>query len=96
MIFLQHVMLFLGIMQAKILKHHVKGKDKYRLDNGVKPRPVADDLIYNSGVTYAIPLLLYKTELGSSIHPEHVDIFHKGRVIRQSIIIGIKMVPILT
>ena len=62
----------------KILKHHVKGKDKYRLDNGVKPRPVADDLIYNSGVTYAIPLLLYKTELGSSIHPEHVDIFHKG------------------
>ena len=63
---------------AKILKHHVKGKDKYRLDNGVKPRPVADDLIYNSGVTYAIPLLLYKTELGSSIHPEHVDIFHKG------------------
>jgi hypothetical protein len=40
----------------KLLKFHVKG-DKYRLDNGVKPRPVADDLIYNSGNTYSIPLL---------------------------------------
>lgn len=61
----------------KLLKHHVRG-DKYKLDNGVKPRPVADDLIYNSGNTYAIPLLLYKTELGSSIHPEHIDAFHVG------------------
>lgn len=61
----------------KLLKFHVRG-DKYKLDNGVKPRPVADDLIYNSGNTYSIPLLLYRTELGSSIHPEHVDIFHKG------------------
>lgn len=59
----------------KLLKFHVRD-DKYKLDNGVKPRPVADDLIYNSGNTYSIPLLLYKTELGSSIHPEHVDIFH--------------------
>ena len=25
-----------------------------------------------------MPLLVYKTELGSSIHPEHVDAFHKG------------------
>lgn len=61
----------------KLIKHHVKGVDKYRLDNGMKPRPVADDLIYNSGNTYSIPLLLYKTELGSAIHPEHVDVFHK-------------------
>ena len=61
----------------KLLKFHVRG-DKYKLDNGVRPRPVADDLIYNSGNTYAIPLLLYKTELGSSIHPEHIDAFHKG------------------
>ena len=44
----------------------------------MRPRPVADDLIYNSGNTYALPLLLYKTELGSSIHPDHVDAFHKG------------------
>jgi hypothetical protein len=61
----------------KLLRFHVKG-DKYRLDNGVKPRPVADDLIYNSGNTYSIPLLLYRIELGSSIHPEHIDAFHVG------------------
>jgi len=61
----------------KLIKYHVRG-DKYKLDNGVKPRPVADDLIYNSGCTYATPMFLYKIELGSSIHPEHIDIFHKN------------------
>ena len=54
------------------------------MDNGCKPRPVADDLIYNSGNTFSIPLLLYRTELGSSIHPEHVDAFHKGNYQAQS------------
>lgn len=62
---------------AKLLKFHTRG-DKYKLDQGVKPRPVADDLIYNSGNTYSIPLLMYKIELGSSIHPEHIDAFHRG------------------
>ncbi len=61
----------------KLLKFHVRG-DKYKLDQGVKPRAVADDLIYNSGNTYAIPIFLYKIELGSSIHPDHIDIFHKA------------------
>ena len=60
----------------KLLKFHVRG-DKYKIDNGCKPRAVADDLIYNSGNTYSIPLLLYKLEMGSSIHPEHIEIFHK-------------------
>jgi len=60
----------------KLLKYHVR-EDKYKLDNGVRPRPVADDLIYNSGNTYAIPIFLYRIELGSSIHPEHIDIFHR-------------------
>jgi hypothetical protein len=60
----------------KLLKHHVRD-DKYKLDNGVKPRAVADDLIYNSGNTFSIPLFLYKIELGSSIHPEHIDVFHR-------------------
>ena len=60
----------------KLIKYHCRG-DKYKLDNGVLPRPVADDLIYNSGCTYATPILLYKIQLGSSIHPEHVDVFHK-------------------
>jgi len=61
----------------KLLKFHVRD-NKYKLDNGVKPRPVADDLIYNSGNTYSIPLFFYKIELGSTIHPEHIDAFHKG------------------
>jgi hypothetical protein len=61
----------------KLLKYHTKG-NKFKLDNGIKPRPVADDLIYNSGNTYSIPLLLYHIPLGSSIHPEHIDAFHKG------------------
>jgi len=61
----------------KLLKFHIRG-DKYKLDNGCKPRAVADDLIYNSGNTYSIPLLLYKIQLGSSIHPEHVDAIHKA------------------
>lgn len=61
----------------KLLKFHVKD-GKYKLDQGVKPRAVADDLIYNSGNTYSIPLFLYKITLGSSIHPDHVDIFHKA------------------
>lgn len=60
----------------KMLRLHVRG-DKYKLDNGVKPRAVADDLLYNSGNTYSIPLFLYKIELGSSIHPEHINAFHR-------------------
>jgi len=61
----------------KLLKFHVRD-GKYKLDQGVKPRPVADDLIYNSGNTFSIPLFLYRIELGSSIHPEHIDVFHRA------------------
>ena len=61
----------------KMIRLHCRG-DKYKLDNGVRPRPVADDLLYNSGNSYSVPFLLYKIEMGSSIHPEHVEIFHKG------------------
>ena len=61
----------------KLVRLHCRG-EKYKLDQGVKPRPVADDLIYISGITYACPLLLYKIEMGSTIHPEHIGIFHKS------------------
>ena len=61
----------------KLLKFHERD-GKYKLDNGAKPRAVADDLIYNSGNTYAMPLFLYKLELGSSIHPEHIDLIHRN------------------
>ena len=60
----------------KLVRYHCRG-EKYKLDMGVKPRPVADDLIYNCGNTFAIPLFMYKIQLGSSIHPEHIGVFHK-------------------
>ena len=34
----------------KLVRLHCRG-DKYKLDQGAKPRAVADDLIYNSGNT---------------------------------------------
>jgi len=61
----------------KLLDFHVRG-DLYKLDQGVKPRATADDLIYNAGLTYACPLFLYKLELGSAIHPDHLDAFHRN------------------
>ena len=62
----------------KLLKFHTIG-NKYKLDQGVKPRAVADDLIYNTGNTYSIPLWLYNIELESSIHKkEHIEFFHKN------------------
>ena len=61
----------------KLVNLHCRG-DKFKLDQRVKPRAVADDLIYNSGNTFAIPLFLYKIDLGSDIHDIHIDVFHKG------------------
>lgn len=61
----------------KLVRMHCRG-NFYKLDQNVKPRAVADDLIYNSGLTFAIPLFLYKIELGSSIHDVHVNTFHKS------------------
>ena len=61
----------------KLVRLHCRD-DKYKLDQGSKPRAVADDLIYNSGNSFAIPLFLYKIELGSSIHDIHVNVFHKS------------------
>lgn len=61
----------------KLIRLHIRD-DKYKLDQGVKPRAVADDLIYNSGNTFSIPLFLYRIQLGSSIHPDHIDNFHKA------------------
>jgi hypothetical protein len=60
----------------KILKNHVRDS-KYKLDNGVKPRAVSEDLIFESGKSYCIPLFLYNLDMGSSIHPEHIDVFHR-------------------
>lgn len=62
---------------SKIIKNHIRG-DKYKLDNGIKPRAVSEDTILETGKTYTIPLFLYNLDLGSTIHPEHIDVFHKG------------------
>jgi hypothetical protein len=61
---------------AKLIDLHVRGS-QYKLDTDVRPRATADDLIYNAGLTYACPLFLYKMDLGSTIHPEHLEAFHK-------------------
>ena len=62
---------------AKIMKHHVRG-DKYKLDNGVLPRATSEDTIFESGKTYTIPLFLYNMNFPSTIHAEHIQVFHKG------------------
>lgn len=62
---------------AKILKNHIRG-DKYKLDNGIKPRAVSEDTILDSGKTYTIPIFLYNLNFGSTIHQEHISIFHKA------------------
>jgi hypothetical protein len=59
----------------KLLSFHCKG-NKFKLDQNIKPRAVADDLIYNGGLTFSSPLFLYELRLGSSIHGEHLDLFH--------------------
>ena len=59
---------------AKLMKHHIRG-DKYKLDNGVKPRAVSEDTILETGKTYTIPLFLYNITLGSTIHTEHIGVF---------------------
>ena len=60
----------------KLINLHVC-EDKYKLDLGSKPRAVSDDLIYNAGNTYSLPLLLANLDLESSIHQNHLDDYHK-------------------
>jgi GR25 family glycosyltransferase involved in LPS biosynthesis len=61
----------------KLIDLHVRD-GKYKLDQDIRPRAVADDLIYNSGLIFTTPLFLYKLELGSTIHEDHVETFHKN------------------
>jgi GR25 family glycosyltransferase involved in LPS biosynthesis len=61
----------------KLIHFHCKG-NKFKLDQNIRPRAVADDLIYNSGLTFSVPLFLYELQLGSSIHDDHIDVFHKN------------------
>lgn len=61
---------------SKLVKHHIRG-DKFKLDQNIKPRAVSEEVIYNSGKTYSIPLFTYRYDFDSGIHQDHVEIFHK-------------------
>jgi hypothetical protein len=61
----------------KIYNAHIRG-NKFKMDMDVRPRATSEDLIFESGKVYCIPLFLYRLDLGSSIHPEHIDIFHRN------------------
>lgn len=60
----------------KLIDLHTVG-EKFKLDNGCKPRAVADDMIYNAGNTYSIPLLLADIKFDSSIHQHHIKLAHE-------------------
>lgn len=62
---------------AKIMKNHIRD-NKYKLDNGVVPRAVSEDVVLESGKTFSIPLLLYNLSFESTIHQEHIGVFHQG------------------
>ena len=62
---------------AKVLRNHMRG-NKWKLDNGVKPRAVSEDTILESGKTYTMPLFLYNLNFQSTIHQEHIGVFHQG------------------
>lgn len=63
----------------KLIRHHVKG-DKYRLDQKIKPRATSEEIIYNSGRTYSIPMFTYRYDFDSGIHQDHIEVFHKQNV----------------
>jgi len=68
-----------------ITRHHAKKlldlcyrDGKYKLDYNAKPRCNSEHLIYESGNSFAIPLLLYSSEKTKSMiwDKEHIDTFH--------------------
>ena len=61
----------------KIYNAHIRG-DKFKLDQDIRPRATSEDVILESGRVYCLPLFLYRLDLGSSIHPEHIEIFHRN------------------
>jgi|TARA_B100000902_G_scaffold267703_1_gene253746 hypothetical protein len=62
---------------TKVLRCHQRG-NQWKLDQNIRPRAVSEDLILDSGKSYSTPLFNYRLDMGSAIHEEHIDIFHKG------------------
>ena len=60
----------------RLLEFHCTS-NKYNINRGTKPRSVSDDLIYLPARAYAIPLFLYDISFESTIHQDHVKIFHQ-------------------
>ena len=54
-----------------------KISDKYNLSNSPATDVVADSLVFNLGRCYSVPLFTYSLSLGSSIHEDHVGLYHK-------------------
>jgi len=59
----------------KLLNTYTKN-DKVVFNKMPSP-PVADYLIYHTGICLAFPLFTYSLDFGSSINEEHVDTIHK-------------------
>lgn len=64
---------------SKILKLHTRA-DRFKLDQKLKPRATSEEIIYNTGRTYSIPLFTYRYDFDSGIHQDHIEIFHKNNV----------------
>ena len=62
---------------TKLLKLHSRGS-QWKIDQNIRPRAVSEDLILDSGKSYATPLFNYRLDMGSAIHEEHIEIFHKN------------------
>ena len=60
----------------KLLKLHKRGH-QWKIDQNIRPRAVSEDLILDSGKAYSSAFFNYRLDLGSAIHTEHIDIFHK-------------------
>ena len=60
----------------KLCRLHTAG-DRFRLDNGVRPRAAAEYVVFGSGKTYSAALFSYLVDMGSTIHQEHVDRCHR-------------------
>ena len=48
--------------------------DRWRFD--MAPRNNIENLLFSSGVTITTPLFTYDNDLGSLLHPGHVDAIH--------------------
>tara|TARA_B100001175_G_scaffold311436_1_gene315874 strand:+ start:2435 stop:3241 length:807 start_codon:yes stop_codon:yes gene_type:complete len=62
---------------SKLLKLHSRGS-QWKIDQNIRPRAVSEDLILDSGKSYATPIFNYRLDMGSAIHEEHIEIFHKN------------------